>query len=87
MKRVRGSSFSPGPGGTCRRDCRSNRYRRGFGGHRFDFKIDFRMVLGNVFNDVVGLIPQQEVADDGKRGLHDDGAVAGGVKLLRDDGG
>ncbi len=27
------------------------------------------------------------VADDIKCGLHDEGAVAGGVKLLRDDGG
>jgi hypothetical protein len=45
------------------------------------------MMLENVFTDVVGSIPQQEVADDGKRGLHDHGAVAGGIKLLRDDGG
>ena len=36
--------------------------------------------------NVGGLVVQQEVADDGKRGLHDSGAVAGGVKLLRDDG-
>ena len=44
-------------------------------------------MLTNVIYNVGGLVLQQEVADDGKRGLHNEGAVAGGVKLLRDDGG
>ena len=42
------------------------------------------MMLRNVCADVGGVVLQQEVADDGKRGLHDE---AGGVKLLRDDEG
>ena len=47
-----------------------------------------RTTFTNVIYNVVGVVLQQEVADDGKRGLHDHGAVAGGVKLLlRDDGG
>jgi hypothetical protein len=46
-----------------------------------------RTTFTNVIYNVVGVVLQQEVADDGKRGLHDEGAVAGGVKLLRDDGG
>ena len=57
------------------------------GSRSFDFKRDSRMMLRNVCADVGGVVLQQEVADDGKRGLHDHGAVAGGVKLLRDDGG
>ena len=45
------------------------------------------MTLKNVFTDAVpvGVVPQQEVAEDGKHGLHDEGAVVS-VKLLRDDG-
>ncbi len=46
-----------------------------------------RATFTNVIYNVAGVVLQQEVADDGKRGLHDHGAVAGGVKLLRDDGG
>ena len=46
-----------------------------------------RTTFTNVIYNVVGVVLQQEVADDGKRGLRDEGAVAGGVKLLRDDGG
>ena len=53
----------------------------------FDFREDMRTTFTNVIYNVVGVVLQQEVADDGKRGLHDHGAVAGGVKLLRDDGG
>ena len=45
-----------------------------------------RMMFRNVFTDVVGVVPQQEVADDGKRWLHDEGAIIS-VTLLRDDGG
>ena len=48
-------------------------------------------MLRNVFKDVEGAVLQQALADDGKhdgkRGLRDEGAVAGGVKLMRDDGG
>ena len=48
-------------------------------------------MLRNVLKDVEGAVLQQALADDGKhdgkRGLHDHGAVAGDVKLLRDDGG
>jgi hypothetical protein len=43
-------------------------------------------MLTNVIYNVGGVVLQQEVADDGKRGLHDEGAVVG-VKLLRDGGG
>jgi hypothetical protein len=46
-----------------------------------------RTTITNVIYNVGGVVLQQEVADDGKRGLHDDGTVAGGVKLLRDDEG
>ncbi len=46
-----------------------------------------RMMLRNVFADVAMAVLQQEVADDGKRGLHDEGDVVGGVNLLRDNGG
>ena len=53
----------------------------------FDFRENSRTVFTNVIYNVGGVVLQQEVADDGKRGLHDHGAVAGGVKLLRDDGG
>ena len=42
------------------------------------------MMLRNVRADVGGVVLQQEVADDGKRGLHDEGAVES-VKLLRDN--
>ena len=45
------------------------------------------IMLRNVFKDVEGAVLQQALADDGKhdckRGLRDEGAVAGGV----DDGG
>jgi hypothetical protein len=44
------------------------------------------MMLRNVCADVGGVVLQQEVADDGKRGLHDEGAVVS-VKLLRDNEG
>jgi hypothetical protein len=44
------------------------------------------MVSRNVFADVVGAVLQQDVAEDGKRGLQDAGAVVS-VKLLRDDWG
>ncbi len=54
------------------------------GSHSFDFRRDSRMMLRNVCADVGGLVLQQEVADDGKRGLHDEGAVVS-VKLLRDN--
>ena len=53
----------------------------------FDFREDMRTTFTNVIYNVVGVVLQQEVADDGKRGLDDDGAVTGGVKLLRDGGG
>ena len=56
------------------------------GSRSFDFTIDSRMMLRNVCADVAGVVLQQEVADDGKRGLHDAGAV-GSVKLLRDNEG
>ncbi len=46
-----------------------------------------RATFTNVIYNVVGVVLQQEVADDGKHGLHDEGSVAGDVKLLRDDGG
>ena len=45
-----------------------------------------RTVFTNVINDVGGAALQQALVDDGKRGLHDKGAVVG-VKLLRDGGG
>ena len=45
-----------------------------------------RTVFTNVIYDVGGAALQQALADDGKRGVHDEGAVVG-VKLLRDDGG
>ena len=57
------------------------------GGRSFDFRKNLGTMLTNVIYNVGGVVLQQEVADDGKRGLHDEGAVAGGVKLLRDDGG
>ena len=44
------------------------------------------MMLRNVCADVGGVVLQQEVADDGKRGLNDEGAVVS-VKLLRDNEG
>ena len=53
----------------------------------FDFSENFGTAFTNVMHNVGGLVVQQEVADDGKRGLQDGGTVAGGVKLLRDDGG
>ena len=56
------------------------------GSHSFDFRRDSRMMLRNVCADVGGVVLQQEVADDGKRGLHDKGAVVS-VKLLRDNEG
>ena len=56
------------------------------GGRSFDFRRDSRMMLRNVCADVGGVVLQQEVADDGKRGLHDEGAVVS-VKLLRDNEG
>jgi hypothetical protein len=43
------------------------------------------MILRHVFTDVVGAVPQQDVADDDKSGFQDEGAVVS-VKLLRDDG-
>ena len=43
-------------------------------------------MLRNVFKDVEGAVLQQALADDGKRGVHDKGAVVG-VKLPQDDGG
>ena len=46
-----------------------------------------RTTFTNVIYNVGGVLLQQEVADDGKSGLNNHGAVAGGVKLLRDDGG
>ena len=45
-----------------------------------------RTTFTNVIYNVVGVVLQQEVADDGKRGLHDEGAVVS-VKLLRDNEG
>ena len=45
-----------------------------------------RTVFTNVIYDVGGPALQQAVADDGERGLHDEGAVVG-VKLPQDDGG
>ena len=45
-----------------------------------------RTVFTNVINDVGGAALQQALVDDGKRGLHDKGAVVG-VKLPQDDGG
>ena len=45
-----------------------------------------RAVFTNVINDVGGAALQQALADDGKRGVHDEGAVVG-VKLPQDDGG
>ena len=56
------------------------------GSRSFDFRRDSRMMLRNVCADVGGVVLQQEVADDGKRGLHDEGAVVS-VKLLRDNEG
>ena len=53
----------------------------------FDFRENSRPAFTNVIYNVSWVVLQQEVADDGKRGLHNEGAVAGGVKLLRDDGG
>ena len=48
-------------------------------------------MLRNIFKDIEGAVLQQARADDGKhdckRGLRDEGAVAGGVKLMRGDGG
>ncbi len=46
------------------------------------------MMLRNVCADAAGvdLVLQQEVADDGKRGLYGEGAVVS-VKLLRDNEG
>ncbi len=41
-------------------------------------------MLRNVCADVAGLVLQQEVADDGKRGLHNEGAVVS-IKLMRDE--
>ncbi len=52
----------------------------------FDFDANLRTVLRNIFADVGGAVLQQEVADDGERRLHDEGAVVGG-KLLRGDAG
>ena len=40
--------------------------------------------MRNVFADVGRAVLKQEVADDGERGLHDEGAVVVGT-LLRDD--
>ena len=53
----------------------------------FNFRENSRPAFTNVIYNVGWVVLQQEVADDGKRGLRDEGAVAGGVKLLRDDGG
>ena len=59
----------------------------GVGGSRgFDFRNNLITAFTNVIYNVGGVVLQQEVADDGKSGLHDEGAVAGGVKLLRDNG-
>ncbi len=52
----------------------------------FDFRENSRTAFTNVNYNIGGVVLQQEVADDGKRRLHE-GTVAGGVKLLRDDGG
>jgi hypothetical protein len=41
-------------------------------------------MMRNVFADVGRAVLQQEVADDGERGLHDEGDVVGGT-LLRDE--
>jgi hypothetical protein len=59
------------------------------GSRGFNFRKDLRTAFTYEIYNVggVALVLQQEVADDGKRGLHDHGAVAGGVELLRDDGG
>jgi hypothetical protein len=43
-----------------------------------------RTAFTNEIYNVAGVVLQQEVADDGKRGLHDEGAVVS-VKLLRDN--
>ena len=45
-----------------------------------------RTVFTNVINDIGGAALQQALADDGERGLHDEGAVVS-VKLLRDNEG
>ena len=45
-----------------------------------------RTVFTNVIYDVGGAALQQALADDVKRGLHDEGAVVS-VKLLRDNEG
>ncbi len=57
------------------------------GGRSFDFRKNVRTAFPNIIYNIGGVVLQQEVADDGKRGLHDGGTVAGGVELLRDDGG
>jgi hypothetical protein len=54
------------------------------GSYGFVFRENSTKAFTNVIYNVGGVVLQQEVADDGKRGLHDE---AGGVKLLRDDGG
>ena len=50
------------------------------------FRKNLRTVFTNVINDVGGVALQQALADDGERGLHDEGAVVS-VKLPQDDGG
>ncbi len=49
----------------------------------FDFRVYFRMMLGNVFADVGGAVQQQAVADDDERGLYNERAVIG-VTLRRE---
>jgi len=49
----------------------------------FDFRVYFRMMLGNVFADVGRAVQQQAVADDDERGLDDERAVVG-VTLRRE---
>jgi hypothetical protein len=52
----------------------------------FGFRENSIKAFTNIIYNVGGVVLQQEVADKVKRGLHDEGAVAGGVKLLRYDG-
>ncbi len=79
---VRLSSGCSGVTTACVRNSRDR------GSRSLYFKKNVRTVLTNVINDVGGAALQQALADDGKRGVHDEGAVVGvGVMLLQDDGG
>ena len=62
------------------------RNSRDRGSRSLYFRNNLRTVFTNVITDVGGVALQQALADDGKRGVHDKGAVVG-VKLPQDDGG